>query len=92
MFTYTLGERKKREGREKNPGSGKKVGLAGHNVEESCVFWIFANVNNFRPCLLSGTEIHFEVFLVSFHLCLACIFSFLSLKVICSFAVFVVVT
>lgn len=40
MFTYIHLVREKREGeREKNPGSGKKVGLEGHNLEELCVLW-----------------------------------------------------
>ena len=47
--------------REKNPGSDK-WGLRVTMWKSYVSSGIFASVNKFRPCLLSSTEIHFEVF------------------------------
>lgn len=45
-------------------------------------FGIFANINSFRPCLLSSTEIHFEVFSFIFISAALVFFPIISLKVI----------
>lgn len=64
MFTYIHLVREKREGeRERRTlGLARKWGLRVTIWKSYVSSGIFANVNNFRPCLLSSTEIHFEVF------------------------------
>ena len=61
-------ERKGKGGREREReerrtlGLVRKRGLKVARWRSYVSSGIFVNVNNFRPCLVSGTAIHFEVF------------------------------